>query len=341
MALSYEQQNQGTREFELSALSVQNLSRVFVTTTGVFRKTKKEIHALDQINLEVQPGELFGLLGPNGAGKTTLTRILATVLLPTSGDAKVFGLDVIRDAKMIRPRIGIVFGGDRGLYWRLSGRDNLEYFATLYNISPEVSKKRIPEMLEMVGLADRADERVEGYSRGMKQRLHIARGMLHDPEMLFLDEPTIGLDPVAAREQRKVIHNLKLAGKTIFLTSHYMFEVDELCDRVAILKEGSILISDTPASLKNLVADLEVVEFECFGVPNELLAKLREHRLVISVNVETREQSQILQIQAPAGAELVQDLLGILNGVQVKKITTRQPTLEDAYVKLMNGEAKA
>ncbi len=325
----------------MSALLVQNLSRVFSTTTGVFRKTKKEIPALDQINLEVQTGELFGLLGPNGAGKTTLTRILSTVLLPSSGEARVFGLDVVRDAKLIRPRIGIVFGGDRGLYWRLSGRDNLDYFATLYNIPPEVSKKRIPEMLELVGLADRADERVEGYSRGMKQRLHIARGMLHDPELLFLDEPTIGLDPVAAREQRKVIHNLKLAGKTIFLTSHYMLEVDELCDRVAILKEGRILVSDTPASLKNLVTDLEVVEFECFGVPADVIASLRTHRLVLSVNVETREQSQLLQIQAPVGAELVQDLLGILNGVQVKKITTRQPTLEDAYVKLMNGEAKA
>lgn len=194
-------------------------------------------------------------------------------------------------------------------------------------------------MLELVGLTDRADERVEGYSRGMKQRLHIARGMLHDPEILFLDEPTIGLDPVAAREQRKVIYNLKLAGKTIFLTSHYMFEVDELCDRVAILKEGNILISDTPASLKNLVTDLEVIEFECLGVSSELLTKLREHRLVLSVHVEMQDQSQILQVQAPVGAELVQDLLGILNGVQVKKITTRQPTLEDAYVKLMNGEA--
>jgi len=324
----------------MNAIIVHELSRLFVTSTGVFRKTKKEICALDQINLEVRVGELFGLLGPNGAGKTTLTRILATVLLPTSGEAKVFGHDVIRDAKLIRPRIGIVFGGDRGLYWRLSGRDNLEYFATLYNIPPEVAKKRVPHVLEMVGLSDRADERVEGYSRGMKQRLHIARGILHDPEMLFLDEPTLGLDPVAAREQRQVIHNLKLAGKTIFLTSHYMLEVDELCDRVAILKEGRILISNTPSSLKNLVSDLEVVEIECFGLPSDVIDRLREHRRVLSVNLETREQSQLLQIQAPVGAELVQDLLVVLDGVQVKKISTRQPTLEDAYVKLMNGDAK-
>lgn len=323
------------------ALDIQDLSRYFEPSIGIFHKTKKEICALNQINLSVQPGELFGLLGPNGAGKTTLTRILATILLPTSGEARVLGLDVVRDAKLIRPRIGIVFGGDRGLYWRLSGRDNLEYFAILYNIPPEIAKKRIPEMLEMVGLADRADERVEGYSRGMKQRLHIARGLLHNPELIFLDEPTIGLDPVAAREQRQVIRDLKLMGKTIFLTSHYMFEVDELCDHVAILKEGRILVADTPASLKILVGDLDVIEFECLGVPADVLAKLREHRLVNSVNVEIHDQSQVLQIQAPSGAEIAQDLLGILNGVQVKKITTRKPTLEDAYVKLVNGGTKS
>jgi ABC-2 type transport system ATP-binding protein len=322
------------------SIQIHNLSRIYATTTGIFKKTKKEIQALNQINLEVQPGELFGLLGPNGAGKTTLTRILATALLPTAGEAKVLGLDVVKEAKQIRPRIGIVFGGDRGLYWRLSGYDNLDYFATLYNLPAAISRKRIPEMLEMVGLADRADERVEGYSRGMKQRLHIARSLLHDPELLFLDEPTIGLDPVAAREQRKVIHDLKRAGKTIFLTSHYMFEVDELCDRVAILRQGSILVSDTPASLKKLVTDLEVTELECLGVPPECVAQIRDHHLVISVNVVTDGQCQTLQVQAPAGADLVQDLLAILNGIQVRKINNRQPTLEDAYVKLMDGETR-
>jgi ABC-2 type transport system ATP-binding protein len=322
------------------SIRIQNLSRIYKTTTGVFKKKKKEILALNQINLEVQSGELFGLLGPNGAGKTTLTRILATALLPTTGEAKVLGLDVVTEAKQIRPRIGIVFGGDRGLYWRLSGYDNLDYFATLYKLPIEISKKRIPEMLALVGLSDRADERVEGYSRGMKQRLHIARSMLHDPELLFLDEPTAGLDPVAAREQRKVIKNLKHAGKTIFLTSHYMFEVDELCDNVAILKQGSILVSGSPASLKDLVTDLEVLELECYGVPPERIASIRDHPMVMSVNVKTVAQSQLLQVHAPVGANLVQDVLAILNGIQVNKINTRHPTLEDAYVRLMDGDTQ-
>ena len=324
----------------MAVIFTQNLRRVYQTTTGVIRRKRKEIVALDGVDLSIEKGELFGLLGPNGAGKTTITRILATVLLPTSGLAQVFGLDIVKGVKQIRPRIGLVFGGERGLYWRLSGRDNLQYFADLYNVPPEVAKKRIPELLELVGLADRANERIEGYSRGMKQRLHIARGLIHDPELFFLDEPTIGLDPLAARDLREVIRGLHQAGKTILLTSHYMFEVDALCGRVAVLNKGKILVVDTPSALKRLVANLEVVEIECFGIPEELIAKIRSHPAVESVNVERLDQSQLVQIQAPAGAELVKEFLDILEGVQVRKVVTRQPTLEDAYIKLVGKESK-
>jgi ABC-2 type transport system ATP-binding protein len=324
----------------LITIFTQDLRRTYQTTTGVIRRKKKEIVALDGVDLSIQKGELFGLLGPNGAGKTTITRILSTVLLPTSGTAQVFGLDIVKAVKEIRPRIGLVFGGERGLYWRLSGRDNLQYFADLYKVPPEVAKRRIPELLELVGLTDRANERIEGYSRGMKQRLHIARGLIHDPELLFLDEPTIGLDPLAARDLREVIRGLNQAGKTIFLTSHYMFEIDALCDRVAIMSKGKILVLDTPSALKKVVANLEVVEIECFGIPEELIAKLRAHPAIQSVNIERLDQSQLVQIQAPAGAELVQEFLGLLEGVQIRKVVTRQPTLEDAYVKLVGEEKK-
>ncbi|MDO9085051.1 MAG: ATP-binding cassette domain-containing protein [Anaerolineaceae bacterium] len=323
----------------MEVIFTQDLIRIYKTNTGIIKRKSKLISALDGINLSVNRGELFGLLGPNGAGKTTMTRILSTVLLPTSGVAQVFGMDVVKEAREIRPRIGIVFGGDRGLYWRLSGRDNLEYFATLYAIPKEKAGKRIQELLEQVGLADRANERVEGYSRGMKQRLHIARGLIHDPELLFLDEPTIGLDPVAAREQRQVISDLKNAGKTIFLTSHYMFEIDALCDRVAILHKGKIIIMDTPSSLKDLVADLEVVEIECFGVTSDSIEKLRRHPAVVAVNVVSREKTQLVQIQAPVGTKLVQEFLNLLNDVQIKQVITRQPTLEDAYVKLVSEDS--
>lgn len=324
----------------MTIITTQNLRRTYETTTGLIRRKKKEITALDGVDLSIPSGEMFGLLGQNGAGKTTITRILSTVLLPTSGSAQIFGLDVVKSVRDIRPRIGLVFGGERGLYWRLSGYDNLQYFADLYRVPPHVAKRRIPELLELVGLTDRANERIEGYSRGMKQRLHIARGLIHDPELLFLDEPTIGLDPLAARGLREVIRNLNQQGKTIFLTSHYMFEIDALCDRVAIMNKGKILITDTPSALKKVVANLEVVEVECFGAPEDVIQKIQAHPAVQAVNIERLEQSQLIQIQAPAGAELVKEFLGILEGVQVRKVVTRQPTLEDAYVKLVGDEEK-
>lgn len=324
----------------MTVITTQNLRRTYETTTGLIRRKKKEITALDGVDLSIPSGEMFGLLGQNGAGKTTITRILSTVLLPTSGSAQIFGLDVVKSVRDIRPRIGLVFGGERGLYWRLSGYDNLQYFADLYRVPPHVAKRRIPELLELVGLTDRANERIEGYSRGMKQRLHIARGLIHDPELLFLDEPTIGLDPLAARGLREVIRNLNQQGKTIFLTSHYMFEIDALCNRVAIMNKGKILITDTPSALKKVVANLEVVEVECFGAPEDAIQKIQAHPAVQAVNIERLEQSQLIQIQAPAGAELVKEFLGILEGVQVRKVVTRQPTLEDAYVKLVGDEEK-
>ncbi len=192
----------------MKAIQVNHLRRVFRATLGVVKRSIKEVVAVEDISFEVQPGELFGLLGPNGAGKTTTVKMLTTLLIPTSGAAQVLGYDVVKQAEAIRPRIGFIFGGERGLYWRLSAIDNLRYFASLYQLDPDVTKQRIPYLLELVGLADRGREKVEGYSRGMKQRLHIARTLLHDPELLFLDEPSIGLDPVAAREMRQIVRDL-------------------------------------------------------------------------------------------------------------------------------------
>jgi len=305
----------------------------------VVRKKTKEIKALIDINLEVGSGELFGLLGPNGAGKTTLTKVLSTILLPTSGTARVLGFDIVKQARQIRPRIGIVFGGERGLYWRLNAIDTLRYFADLYHVPPDVAKDRIPALLELVGLTDRADERVENFSRGMKQRLHLARGLISDPEVLFLDEPTIGLDPVAAREIRRIIRDLSSQGKTIFLTSHYMYEIDELCERVAVLDKGEILMVDSPACLKELVADMEIVEIEVIGARENAIEELKDHHKVEAVHIETRDLAQALVIQAPGGAALVGDFINILDGAKIQRVLTRQPTLEDAYVRLVGPEA--
>lgn len=323
----------------MAIITTHDLSRTYISKTGVIRQQKKEIQALRDVNLEVAQGELFGLLGPNGAGKTTLTKILSTILLPSEGSATVLGKDIVKQAPAIRPFIGIVFGGERGLYWRLSARDTLFYFADLYHVSPDLAEERIPQLLDLVGLSERAEERVESFSRGMKQRLHVARGLINDPTILFLDEPTIGLDPVAGREIRRIIRDLNDQGKTVFLTSHYMYEVDELCDRVAVLNKGEIIMMDTPEALKQLVADLEVVEIEAIGAPAESIERLRTHEKVVSVMVEPRELAQAIVIQSPGGTQLVGDFLSVLQGAKIQRVLTRQPTLEDAYVRLVGPEA--
>jgi ABC-2 type transport system ATP-binding protein len=323
----------------MSIIQTNSLSRTYISKTGVIRKQKKEIQALEDVTLQIESGELFGLLGPNGAGKTTLTKILSTILLPTEGTASVLGLDIVKQARAIRPRIGIVFGGERGLYWRLSALETLKYFADLYHVPPDVAEKRVPELLELVGLSDRAEERVENFSRGMKQRLHIARGLISDPEVFFLDEPTIGLDPVAGREIRRIIRDLSAEGKTIFLTSHYMYEVDELCQRVAVLNKGQVLMVDSPSVLKKTVADLEVVEIDAIGVTDTALAALEAHPQVDAVHIEPRELAQGLIIQAPDGASRVGEFIHILEGAKIQRVITRQPTLEDAYVRLVGPDA--
>jgi ABC-2 type transport system ATP-binding protein len=246
---------------------------------------------------------------------------------------------VVKQAEEVRKCIGFIFGGERGLYWRLSGIDNLRYFASLYGVDPDVSKKRIQYLLELVGLKGRGDEKVEGYSRGMKQRLHVARTLLHDPEVLFLDEPTIGLDPVGAREFRQVILDLQSQKKTILLTTHYMFEADALSDRVAVINHGRIIALDTPGGLKSQVRDMNVVEVEMFGLPAEMLPALRALPFVDALSVEEHEQRQTLMIQTARGAEAVPDLLSALGGLKIGRVVVREPTLEDAYVRLVGGVA--
>jgi ABC-2 type transport system ATP-binding protein len=189
-----------------------------------------------------------------------------------------------------------------------------------------------------VGLKGREQERAEGYSRGMKQRLHIARGLLHDPPVVFLDEPTIGLDPVGARELRATIGSLAEAGKTILLTTHYMFEADALCDRIAVINHGQIVAHGTPADLKRGVAQGTIVEVEVFGIPQGTTDRVKTLNGVLGVSVEEREQAQVLIVQSRADVELTSAIIGTLDGANVGRISTREPTLEDAYVALVAEE---
>jgi ABC-2 type transport system ATP-binding protein len=218
----------------MSAIEVQNLTRDY-----------NGLRAVDHISFAVDPGEIFGFLGPNGAGKTTTIKMLTGQLRPTSGQARVVGCDVVEERQQLKPQIGVVFE-HQNIYERLSARDNLLFAARLYG----VNKRRVDEMLERVGLADRAREKAQKFSNGMKQRLLIARALLHQPKVLFLDEPTRGLDPHVARDIRAFVAELAGQGVTVFLTTHYMEEADHLSNRIALLDQGKIVALDTPAELK-------------------------------------------------------------------------------------------
>ncbi|KUO74412.1 MAG: hypothetical protein APF77_06175 [Clostridia bacterium BRH_c25] len=234
----------------MSVIEVIDLKREYHTIIGVLKREKTTVNALKGISFSVEKGEIFGLLGPNGAGKTSTIKILTTLLVPTSGQATVLGYKCFGEEKKLRKKINFIFGGERSLYWRLSAWDNLSYFCDLYSVDEKSKKKRIAKLLELVGLSDKAHYKVESFSKGMKQRLQIARGMVNDPEVLFLDEPTIGLDPLGAKTLRDIIRLLSSEGKTIVLTTHYMPEADELCDRIAVINKGKIIAMGEPGKLK-------------------------------------------------------------------------------------------
>jgi ABC-2 type transport system ATP-binding protein len=321
----------------MRVVEASDLRRSYRSRTGILKRERKVVEAVRGVSFGIEQGELFGLLGPNGAGKTTTIKMLITLLLPTGGRATVLGHDVVDAPRAVRRHIGYVFGGDRGLYERLSALDNLRYFAELYGVPGREQRQRIGLLLEMVGLTGREKERVEGFSRGMRQRLHIARGLLHDPEVLFLDEPTIGIDPVGARELRATIASLREQGKTILLTTHYMFEADELCDRIAVIRDGRIVAEGSPTALKQRVSAGHVVEVETFGLPPSGTEAVRAVEGVRSVSVEERGQAQVLVVQVEPGAEVTSGVLARLNGTRVGRVSSREPTLEDAYVELVSG----
>ena len=321
----------------MAVVEAHDLHRTYRTSTGTLRRKWKDVEAVRGVSFAIEQGELFGLLGPNGAGKTTTIKMLITLLIPTKGTASVLGYDVVKDAREVRKRIGYVFGGDRGVYERLSGLDNLRYFAELYGVEPRRQRARIFELLALVGLDGRERERVEGYSRGMRQRLHIARGLLHDPPVVFLDEPTIGVDPVGARQLRALIASLTEGGKTVLLTTHYMFEADSLCDRIAVIANGEIVAEGTPRQLKAGVEHGGVVEIEAFGIDQGSLARVEALDGVLAVTVEEQETKQLLIVQTAPGTELTHVVLAQLQGVALGRVSSREPTLEDAYVQLVTA----
>jgi ABC-2 type transport system ATP-binding protein len=310
----------------VAAVETHDLRREFKARG---RKGDDVVVALDGVSLTVETGEIHGLLGPNGAGKTTLVKILTTILTPTAGSAAVLGFDVEADPQEVRPHIGLVFGGDRGLYTRLTARQNLNYWAALYGVDAASTPETVARLLELVGLSARADERVEGYSRGMKQRLHLARGLVGDPEVLFLDEPTVGLDPMASREFRTLVLDLRKKGTTVFLTTHDMAEAEAVCDRVSLIDRGQILATERPATLGQWLNRFELVE--AHNVEPALVEELRELPGVAEVDELPDGWTRF----HPAEDGVAHELLRRLVDGGVTSVRTGFPSLEEVYLRLI------
>jgi ABC-2 type transport system ATP-binding protein len=318
------------------AIEASTLNKTFKTKIGLWKTKTKSTIAVEDISFGVERGELFGLLGPNGAGKTTTVKMLTTLLLPTSGTARILGLDVVKQTAEVRKHIGFAFSGNRGLYNRLTAIQNLKYFAELYAMDPEVTSKRIPELLEMVGLGTRGDDRVETYSSGMTQRLHLARALLHDPEVLFFDEPTVGIDPLGARELRQTIKTLISLGKTILLTTHYMAEAEELCQRIAIINKGCIVALDNPDVLKRRISGDSVIEVNVQSdQAHVLLDQLRVLDGKTVVELKNTTEPVKLCIRTPEPARVLELLSPYLNPQYIQRLEVRNQTLEDVYITLI------
>jgi ABC-2 type transport system ATP-binding protein len=300
------------------AIKVENLTKKF-----------NGLVAVDHLSFSVESGELFGLLGPNGAGKTTTINVLSTLLDPTSGYGEVASFDITRHKDDVRKSIGIVFQ-EPALDIKLSGKENLEFHAMMYGIGKELRRERIKEVLRLVDLTDKADVLVENYSGGMKRRLEIARGLIHRPKVLFLDEPTLGLDAQTRRHIWDYIRDLnQKSDVTIILTTHYMEEADYLCERVAIIDYGKIVAMDSPSKLKDILGG-DVVSLEIEGRSDALLSHLRELDWIKTM----ASHNNNLSLTMEKGERRIPELINMANkdGVDVVCVHLRKPSLEDVFL---------
>jgi ABC-2 type transport system ATP-binding protein len=295
-------------------------------------KSYGEIPAVDHINFEVKKGEIFGFLGPNGAGKTTTIRMLTGISKPCNGRASVLGFDVESEIVKAKKHIGIVPEASN-LYDELSAIDNLLFMAQLYGVPRTQRRERAEELLKTFGLYERKDNFFRTFSRGMKRALTIAAALIHHPKILFLDEPTVGLDVVVARSLRNLISNLHQQGITIFLTTHYLEEADLLCDRMAILVKGRIVKIDTPEVLKSVAKEESVIEFSFAGNPSQLLEDLSSRLPGLKI---TMVNSNKVRIYGGFPSDVYDNVFWLVKdkGIKLESINSVKPTLEDAFIRI-------
>jgi len=297
-------------------------------------KRKKEIHALTDVSLDILDGEVFGLLGPNGAGKTTLIKCLTTLLLPTSGTAWVNGFNITEQEDRVRASIGCMLMGDRGLYWKLTGRENLDYFGALYHVPRADRLKRIEYLIGLLKLDDFVDRTVETYSSGQRMIVAFAKSLINDAPILFLDEPTVTMDVPTARDLRQIVKDLNKAGKTILYTTHLMHEAEELCDRVAIIDHGGIIALGTTDELKRSLGREDVVQLE--GVfPEDSVARMRAVPGIRAVNAVAMDSGLTkLDVACLDSRAILSKIIEAVtgNGATIQFIKPKEVTLEDVFI---------
>jgi ABC-2 type transport system ATP-binding protein len=320
-------------------LIAEGLKKSYITKekTGFLKSSSKMIEAVKSLDLTIEPGKIVGLLGLNGAGKTTTIKMLSTLLEPDEGSCSIDGLDLMKDAYKIKYIVNMIAGGERMVYWRLTARENLEYFGKLYNIPDKELNKRIDKLIEFVGLSERANEAVESYSKGMKQRLQIARGLINDPKYLFMDEPTLGLDAPIAKDLRKFTKSLaKNEGKGILLTSHYINEIEELCDYVYIINQGQKVMEGTPREIASIVANCtNQYKIKINSFPEKLKTQLDTLLRTVQSDYQLDESEGSYEIDVSTNMDIQSDLISLLSQhTKIMSFAAMEPKLEDAIITL-------
>lgn len=318
-------------------IKVENLSKVFMVKEreSLFKVHKRKVEAVKNVSLEIEEGKIVGLLGINGAGKTTTIKMLTTLLSPTSGSYYLDEIDAIKNPMIVKNRINMVAGGERMIYWRLTAYENLWYYGQIYGIENKLLKKRIDKLLDIVGLSEKANVPVETFSKGMKQRLQIARGLINDPQYLFMDEPTIGLDAVVAKELREHVRNLaKKEHKGILLTSHYLEEIEELCDYIYILNKGQLIKQGTVEELardtfsqRNYILSF----YESYvGIEEKMGTYLRQY----DESVVVEKQDSQMKITCTHNISKGLSEICAKEGLLIKEMYEQKPNLEDTILKI-------
>ncbi len=322
------------------AVEVKALKKYFMSKKKKFFRTieKKEFKAVDDVNFDIYKGEIFGLLGPNGAGKTSAIKMITGLLKPTSGEVLVMGIDVEKKPMEALKNIGTVLAGDRSVYWKLTARENLEYFGSLYGLNKKEAAKRTDDILRRLGFNGKEDELVEKFSTGMKQKVALGKALIPNAPVVLLDEPTLGLDPQSALNLREIILDIKKEGRTVLLTTHYMEEADFLCDRIAIIDGGKIIALDTPEKLKSSMNHIKSIKVDLSMASDKLVEEIKQMDSVENVIKEYKEESRsyTLIIHHTDGNTIIQKIIDSISQSksQILNMNVIEPSLEDVFIHL-------